>query len=67
MSEFFGDTHMILERDLSKRDVLHILAPSVSSQARVFMGYHHIREVSHGSDTIHHMFTFQRVNLEILW
>ena len=67
MSKFFGNTHTMLERDLSKRDVLHLVAPLVSSQARVSMRYHHIRDVSHTSDTIHHIFTFQGVNLKILW
>jgi hypothetical protein len=59
MSKFFGDKHTISELDLSKRDVLHLLAPLVSSQARVIMRYHHICDVSHVSDTIHHIFTFQ--------
>jgi hypothetical protein len=67
MSKFFGDTHTMLELDLSKRDVLHLLAPLVSSQAHVFMRYHYIRDVSHGSDTIHHIFTFSGVNLNIFW
>ena len=45
MSQFFADTHTILELDLSKRDVLHRLVPSVLSCACVFMIYHYIRDV----------------------
>jgi hypothetical protein len=45
MSEFFGDTHTISELDLSKRDVLHLLVPSVLSYACLFMRYHYIRDV----------------------
>ena len=45
MSQFFADTHTILELDLSKRDVLHRLVPLVLSYACVFMIYHHIRDV----------------------
>ena len=33
MSKFFGDTHTILERDLSKRDVLHLNMHSASWHA----------------------------------
>ena len=39
MSKFFGDTHTILELDLSKRDVLHLLVPSFSSYVCMFMRY----------------------------
>jgi hypothetical protein len=37
---------MLLELDLSKREVLHLLAPLVSSYACEFMTYHHIRDVA---------------------
>ena len=37
---------MLLELDLSKREVLHLLAPLVSSYAFGFMTYHHIRDVA---------------------
>ena len=42
---FFGVRPMLLELDLSKREVLHLLAPLVSSYACGFMTYHHIRDV----------------------
>ena len=38
---FFGVRPMLLELDLSKREVLHLLAPLVSSYACGFMTYHH--------------------------
>ena len=44
--KFFGVRPMLLELDLSKREVLHLLAPLVSSYAFGFMTYHHIRDVA---------------------
>ena len=44
--KFFGDRPMLLELDLSKREVLHLLASLVSSYACEFMTYHHIRDVA---------------------
>ena len=43
--KFLGVRPMLLELDLSKREVLHLLAPLVSSYACGFMTYHHIRDV----------------------
>jgi hypothetical protein len=43
--KFFGVRPMLLELNLSKREVLHLLAPLVSSYAFGFMTYHHIRDV----------------------
>ena len=43
---FFGVRPMLLELDLSKREVLHLLASLVSSYACEFMTYHHIRDVA---------------------
>ena len=42
MSKFFGNTHTILERDLSKRDVLHLLMLSGFSHAYFFMRCHYL-------------------------
>ena len=63
---FFGVRPMLLELDLSKREVLHLLAPLVSSYACGFMTYHHIRDVAafRGYTSYFHM---PRQKKKILW
>lgn len=46
-----NDVHMISGRDLSKRDVLHLLMPLVTWRACLFLRYCHIRNVRTGSET----------------
>ena len=41
----FDDVDMISGHDVSRCDVLHLLAPLVSSNARLFRVYRHIRNV----------------------
>ena len=48
-----NDVHMISGRDLSKRDVLHLLMPLVTWRACLFLRYCHIRNVRTGSETIY--------------
>ena len=62
----FGVRPMLLELDLSKREVLHLLAPLVSSYACEFMTYHHIRDVAafRGYTSYFHI---PRQKKKILW
>ena len=64
--KFFGDRPMLLELDLSKREVLHLLASLVSSYACEFMTYHHIRDVAAFRDYTSY-FHMPRQKKKILW